>query len=88
MKINDVGTLFAGTDRYALQVVEMVNEKTAVAVHIKNDGTCFHFFESVGESKGFPWVEILRRKNNGKWCDKEGFEFVVGNIKNYQDQSF
>ena len=81
MKIGTKGTLNVGSDKYALQVIEMVNKETAVAVHIEDDGTCFQFDD------GFPWVEILKMDKDGRWFRGE-CEFVIGECINYSNPSF
>ncbi len=85
MRIGTKGTLEIGSDRYALQVVEKVNDKTFVAVHINDDGSCF----TIGEHK-LPWVEILRQKNDGEWYEgsTKHFRFREGEAVNYSDPEF
>jgi len=75
------GTLIVGSDKYALKVVEKINDRTFVAVHLNDDGTCFTFDD------GFPWIEILRKKQDGRLCT-DGAEFIEGETHNYSDPSF
>ena len=85
MRIGTKGTLEIGSDRYALRVVEKVNDKTFVAVHINDDGSCF----TIGE-QNLPWIKILRQKNDGEWYEgpTKHFRFREGEAVNYKDQEF
>lgn len=85
MEIGTKGTLEIGSDRYALQVVEKVNDKTFVAVHINDNGSC----RTYGKHK-LPWVEILRQKNDGEWYKgpTKHFRFREGEAVNYEDPEF
>lgn len=85
LKIGSKGTLLVGSDKYAYEVVEMVNEKTAIAVHINNDGT---FWLAEKNTPRDLWIKVLRQKKDGSWCDKGGCSFVEGKAINYLDPSF
>lgn len=85
MKKGSKGTLLVGSDKYSYEVIEMVNEKTAIAVHINDDGTLWMAEENTPRSL---WIEVLRQKKDGSWCDKQGSRFVEGEAINYSDPSF
>lgn len=80
MNTSSKGTLYVGSDRYAISIVAKVNDKTFVGVHIKDDGECWL-------GSGSPMVVILRLKNNGEWRDGSRL-FVEGEATNFIDPSF
>lgn len=93
MLIGSTGTLFVGTDRYPLQVVEKVNDSTFVAVHLdsKNGkGIENHCWLSKAKDSNLqmPWVEILRKKRDGSWQSKSRGHFIEGDAVAYSDPSF
>lgn len=93
MLIGNTGTLFVGTDRYPLQVVEKVNDSTFVAVHIDSKNGkgiknhCWLFKEEDSNIQ-MPWVEILRKKRDGSWRCQNGGHFIEGDAIKYSDPSF
>lgn len=81
MNTSSKGTLYVGSDRYAISIVAKVNDKTFVGVHIKDDGECWL-------GSGSPMVVILRLKNNGEWRSDDGSLFLEGEAINHIDPSF
>lgn len=85
MKRGTKGSLLVGSDKYAYEVLKMVNEKTAIAVHINDDGT---LWLADGNTPRNLWIEVLRQKKDGSWRNNEGYSFVEGEAINYSDPSF
>ena len=68
MKIGAVITYTNGTVKYTLRVAQKVNDKTFVAVHMNDDGTCMVFKDGdFPYGANYPWIEILRQKKDGTW---------------------
>lgn len=85
MKRGTKGSLLVGSDKYAYEVFKMVNEKTAIAVHINDDGT---LWLADGNTPRNLWIEVLRQKKDGSWRNNVGCNFVEGEAINYNDPSF
>lgn len=72
MEIGDVVTYTNGTFKETLRVVKKVNDKTFVAVHMNDDGTCLVLKDKDADEPfpfggNYPWFEILRQKKDGTW---------------------
>lgn len=68
MEIGDLITYTNGTFNYTLRVAKKVNDRTFVALHANDNGTCFLFKDGEFPLGGnYPCIEILRQKKDGTW---------------------